>query len=379
MATAKYKKNYRGRWETRVWDGTYNPDGTKHRKVLISTKSSADLERKVQEFKSDRDNMNVTTYSELTFYEYAMKWLKNNKATKEKNTQEMYYYIITGSMYDMDFPVSQIRHSHFQEIINRNAEHPRSCQQIALTFKQIIKSAIRDRILPQNAREDICSDISMPKYIKPEKRPLSALELQAVRDADMDKVKRFLVDILFYTGVRRGEALALQSSDFDWDANTVSISKVIIFTRDGSELKPYPKSDNGIRVIPLSPEAVEHLKPYVEQCTDKYLLHGKTSEMMTANAFRRMWESVITSLNKAVGYNPYKKDRGEPPIQGLTPHVFRHNFCTILCYRVPEISTKMIAKLLGDNEKMVLEVYSHIVMEKEDITNVIADLSVNNS
>lgn len=35
-----------------------------------------------------------------------------------------------------------------------------------------------------------------------------------------------------------------------------------------------------------------------------------------------------------------------------------------LCYLVPEISTKKIAKLLGDNEKMVLEVYSHIVEER---------------
>lgn len=376
MASAKYKKNYRGRWETRVWDGTYNEDGTKHRKTIISNKSSADLERKVAEFKRLQEDAQATVFSELTFYEYALKWLETNKATKEKNTKEMYYYIITGSMSELDIPISQVRHSHLQEIINRNSEHPRSCQQILLTFKQIIKSAIRDRILSQNALEDICSDISMPKYVKPEKRPLSALEIQAIRAAELDDMKRFLLDVFFYCGVRRGEALALQTSDFDWNNNTVSISKVIIFTRDGSELKPYPKSNNGIRVIPLSQEAVEHLKPYVEQCHDKYLLHGRTSEMMTANAFRRMWESIITSLNKAVGYNPYIRNRGEKPINDLTPHIFRHNFCTTLCYRVPEISTKMVAKLLGDNEKMVLEVYSHIVMEKEDVSNVIADLSL---
>lgn len=38
---------------------------------------------------------------------------------------------------------------------------------------------------------------------------------------------------------------------------------------------------------------------------------------------------------------------------------------------VPEISTKMIAKLIGDTEKMVLEVYSHIVEEKENTRDVI--------
>ena len=72
-----------------------------------------------------------------------------------------------------------------------------------------------------------------------------------------------------------------------------------------------------------------------------------------------------------MGYNPYKKDRGEPPIVGLTPHIFRHNYCTELCYQVPMISTKKIAKLMGDTEKMVLDVYSHIIEEKEDITGVL--------
>ena len=62
-----------------------------------------------------------------------------------------------------------------------------------------------------------------------------------------------------------------------------------------------------------------------------------------------------------------RKNRTEPPIQGLTAHIFRHNFCSELCYQVPEISTKMIAKLLGDDERMVLEVYSHIVAEKENV------------
>ncbi len=37
----------------------------------------------------------------------------------------------------------------------------------------------------------------------------------------------------------------------------------------------------------------------------------------------------------------------------------------------------MIAKLLGDNEKMVLEVYSHIVEEKENTRDVIEKSSSN--
>lgn len=58
---------------------------------------------------------------------------------------------------------------------------------------------------------------------------------------------------------------------------------------------------------------------------------------------------------------------------GLTAHIFRHNYCTMLCYQIPKISIKRIAQLLGDKEKMVLEVYNHVVMEKEDAAGAVND------
>ena len=39
-------------YRTKIWDGTYNADGTKHRKNLSSDKSSADLERQVNALKN---------------------------------------------------------------------------------------------------------------------------------------------------------------------------------------------------------------------------------------------------------------------------------------------------------------------------------------
>ena len=95
---------------------------------------------------------------------------------------------------------------------------------------------------------------------------------------------------------------------------------------------------------------------------------------MTANAYRRMWDSIICSLNMAVGYNPQAKKERYRPITDLTAHVFRHNYCTELCYQIPKISTKMVARLLGDNEKMVIEVYSHLLEEKEDTASAINDI-----
>lgn len=81
-----------------------------------------------------------------------------------------------------------------------------------------------------------------------------------------------------------------------------------------------------------------------------------------------MWDSILRKLNAAAGSTGYNQK-----ITGLTAHVFWHNYCANLCYQMPNISIKRIAQLLGDTEKMVLEVYNHVLEEKENVREAVAD------
>lgn len=373
MAKAKYTYNEkRKEWYTLVYDGTFTPSGMKHRKRISSKKSSADLEKKVIAFKQELSEKGSARACPYTFGQYAQIWLTTNKATKEQNTRRMYEGILSSCFNSINhIPLVNITHSNFQTCINEKIDHPRTCQQLSITFKQIIRMAVRDRYLPRSAVEDILMDISLPKYRKPQKRPLSDIEKQAIEAADLDERKRAFISILYYTGLRKSEALALTPDDFDWDSQTVSISKAWINNVNTPSIKPYPKSDNGIRVVPIPDVAVKYIKPFAESSSG-YLFHGSGNKLMTETSYKTMWSSILTSLNVAVGYN-YQQKKPKPvrPIQGLTAHIFRHNYCTELCYQVPVISTKKIAQLMGDTEKMVLEVYSHIKEDNEDVTTAI--------
>lgn len=90
---------------------------------------------------------------------------------------------------------------------------------------------------------------------------------------------------------------------------------------------------------------------------------------MTHSAYVKMWASIVKKMNHAAGGTD-----AFPIIDDLTAHIFRHNYCTNLCYKVPEISIKKIAQLMGDTENMVLNVYNHIIEEKEDPAAVINDI-----
>lgn len=87
---------------------------------------------------------------------------------------------------------------------------------------------------------------------------------------------------------------------------------------------------------------------------------------MTKSSYDKMWRQIIIKINLAAGGS-----RDLQVIFGLTAHIFRHNYCTNLCYQIPAISTKKIAQLMGDTEAMVLNVYSHIREEKENAEEVI--------
>lgn len=360
MAKAKYSFNEaRKEWYTLVYDGTLTATGAKHRKRISSKKSSADLEKKVIAFKQEL-SQETMQLSNITFGEYALQWLNTAKMTKEVNTRMMYQSVIRSCFDEInDVPLAKITHSHFQRCINNKIDHPRTCQQINLTFKQIIKMAVREHLVPHSALEDVLMDISLPKYQKALKKPLSDLEKEALFKAELDDRKRAFVSLLYYCGLRKGEALALTKDDFDWQNKTVSISKAWV----QGQIKPYPKSDNGIRIVPLPDACIDRIQLFVDSSTD-YIFHGKDKPIMTENAYKRMWQSIICSMNIALGYSPRRKN--EKQIVGLTAHTFRHNYCTELCYQIPLISTKEIARVLGDNEKMVIEVYSHLVEGKEN-------------
>lgn len=374
MANTKYKKNARGEFETRIWDGTYNPDGSKHRKKLTSRKSSADLERQVEELRRSVKEHGAVVFSGISVGEYALQWLEVTKSAKADKTQDMYRAVVTRNLASIaGVRVSDLRHSHFQQVINLYLDHPRTCQQISLTFKQIVRAAVRDRLLPRTASGDILDGISLPTYVRKPRRPLTAIEKEAIMNAELDPRKKAFLFTLYYTGIRKSEALALTRFDFDWKTMTVNITKALVFTRSGSVLKD-PKSKNGIRKVPIPAAMAEKVRAFVDASDGGFLWRTRDGSKMTETGYVRMWESIVMSLNIAAGYKPFaRKDKGIKQITDLTAHILRHNWCTEMCYQVPKVTTKMIARIFGDDEKMVLEIYSHIVEEKESPATAVND------
>lgn len=365
MAKAKYKRGADGYFQTRVWDGTYTAAGKKKYISVRSKKSSRDLESKVAEFNRNREERNGVKKTDQSFLDYARLWKALYKSGKSANTLAMYENIIEKHLSMLGgVRLQDISRVHIQTVINHADGHARTQQQIYMTCKQVLRSAAADQLFPANVVANIFSNLERPGYSASEKRPLASYEQKAVFEADFEEQDRVFVYLIYGCGLRRGETLALTIFDFSLADHTVTVSKAHEFTQKAPRQKD-PKSDHGFRTIPIPDRTFGTIKKRVQNVMSSggtYLFQNMDGDPLTLSDYEKMWRRILKAMQAV----------SDQKIEGLTAHIFRHNYCTTLCYQIPSISIKHIAYLLGDTEKMVFDVYNHIILEKENAAKVVS-------
>lgn len=360
MAKAKYTKQKNGYFQTRVWDGTYKEDGKKKYIFIRSKKSSRDLEEKVKQHNLKIENRAFTKTKNITFYKYAKEWILVYKADKSLNTKKMYENIIDKHLVKIVCELKELNRSHYITLIN-NTKGDRTKQQIAMTMKQIVKSAIKDKLLTAVLFDEMFDDTIKIKYKSKEKRPLTESEKAAIKKADFTPMERAFVYILYGCGLRRGEAIALTRFDISLERKELAVNKAIAFDVNTPILKDTKNLKH--RIVPIPDSTFPIIQAYVKSLKGTYLFPMKKYDSyITKSSLDKMWKSIVKKMQAV----------SEEDIKGLTPHIFRHNYCSSLCYKIPEISIEKIASLLGDSPKMVVEVYNHEISSKEKPTETIS-------
>lgn len=367
MAKAKYTRGADGYFKTNVWDGTYTAAGQKHRIALRSRKSSRDLENVVAEHNAKLKSRELIQKTEITFLEYARSFVEVFKSTRQNNTRAMYDNIVKKHFVILaGVKLQDISRSHYQMCINNARDKARTQQQIRMVFRQVMESAVVDRYLPAGADTDFFRGLDAIKYKAAPKRPLLPHERKAVFAADLDPQDKALVYILYGRGLRREEVMALTVFDFDLKHREVQVNKAHEYTSYGNyqAVVKDPKSHNGSRTVPIPEKVFPEIEKYVLSLRSSgrvYLFTMRGGKPPSKSSYDNSWGRILRKLNEV----------SEEPVEGLTAHIFRHNYCTELCYQIPKISIKKIAELIGDSEKMVLDVYNHVLNEKEDTHGVV--------
>ena len=179
---------------------------------------------------------------------------------------------------------------------------------------------------------------------------------------------------LLYTGMRRGEMLALRWENIDMEAKEITVCDVVQYSDNQGHIKDHPKTDAGIRKIPI-PDELYNVLPKDKR---KGFVFG-TCKPLSASQFRKLWldwckanglaESEIRTF-KGKNKKTYKHAVWLPKV---TPHQFRHQYATMLFRAgVDEMDTKNV---MGHSSIVVTrDIYTHI-QEREKESTVASKLN----
>ena len=121
-------------------------------------------------------------------------------------------------------------------------------------------------ITPAHVRKwqaEILKENPAPTYAKSIHNQLSAIFNYAVKYYRLpENPARVGFSVMFWTGLRIGELLALTPADIDLDAKTLSVTKTFQ-TIDGREVVTEPKTPKSRRTIDMPPKLAEMLKGYM--------------------------------------------------------------------------------------------------------------------
>ncbi|MCL2526961.1 MAG: site-specific integrase [Defluviitaleaceae bacterium] len=341
------KKRPDGRYQLSIMIG-YNADGKPKRK-LIYGKTQKEVKERANELRLQY-SMGLEVDSDITVGEWAKTWLNTYKTNVEYNTHTMYgdtlrLYVIAplGNL-----KLKDLKTAHLQKIVNDNSHKPRTVKIFALTVNQMLEQAVINDLILKNQALGIHLPPVTPKK---EKRALTAEEFENIKALSLDIKTRCFVFLLLYTGMRRGEALAITKDDIDWSRMEISVNKSIIFKVNKSEIKYNPKTKAGLRAIPILAPLQSILREYVNSIDSQLLFVSQDGETMTKTGYRYMW----SKFEKAIG----TKD--------ITAHIFRHNYATLLYNAGVDIKSAQV--ILGHSSiGITMDIYTHLDNRNKEAT-----------
>ena len=311
---ARLQKRADGRYQRSITDKN-------GKRVYFYGTSERELNRKILEYQKEQNRSK-------TFGEIADAWWGEWQEQLSAQTVKGYRSALSRVMEEFgDCPIDDIQPKDIQLMFKRMALQDFAQKTIAnhrIIINQIFDYAIVEGELQYNP----CASVKIPKGCKKTIR-------EAASTTDEEKILHADHPWLFpivalLTGLRKGEILALQWGDIDFENNTINVTKSVEFVGDAPRIKP-PKTASGVRVVPLLDMLKQRLLPLQAQKHLYLFSKDGGATPYRAKQYDRLWAKYASEI----GIN-------------CTAHQLRHSYATIAVEE--DVNPKDLQNALGHSD-----------------------------
>ncbi|HIR18539.1 MAG TPA: site-specific integrase [Candidatus Caccocola faecigallinarum] len=166
--------------------------------------------------------------------------------------------------------------------------------------------------------------------------------------------------VLLGTGLRVSEFCGLTLQDIDFDEMRIKVERQLARTRSGKFYVEKPKTKNGVRYIPMSPEVCESMQNIVQQRYSggpEIIIDGVVGFLLLDRSHR---PKVALHIENELRWcmKKYQKRYPNKKLPKITPHVLRHTFCTNMARN--GMAIKNLQYLMGHSDVgTTLNIYTH--------------------
>lgn len=334
-------------------------------------KTKAECQKFLNAKLSEIDNHGYSSNENLRYkdvYQYFLESYKNTVKESTLNRVEgLFKHHIIPAL--GKFKVKKITAPMCQKAVNKWSSKFSSFKMIKYYASMVFKEAIRLRIIFENPMDLI---IMPRKKAKIDDKPLNFWTKEETTkffdqlyktysDHNQKAVAAFRV--LFFTGMRKGELLALQISDVDFKNKTLSINKSVSRGIDNTPIIATPKTKTSIRTIGLDEQTLKVLKSWISFLRKDMLARGcnidtEPNRLLFPNTENKLLS--LTKINKWLQfiideYNKTHKDE----LKCINVHGIRHTACSLMLESGSSI--KAVQLQLGHSDtSQIMKVYWHI-------------------
>ncbi len=160
--------------------------------------------------------------------------------------------------------------------------------------------------------------------------------------------------LLYYTGMRKGEAFALTLKDIDFNNKTIDINKTCSYVTGKGYIVTSPKTIESKRLIYINDKTIDILKEYIIYISNQYKFNNDTP-LFSINGVRIPKETIRRNFKR------YQHLAG---VKDIRLHDLRHSHVALLIYLGQDALS--IKKRLGHSDiGITLNTYGHLYDDAE--------------